>query len=95
MTFIELQSQEMKRQSGNTVKLAILSTYAENDGQNPFLYIMHQSVNRPKQKAANVTHRESCALLNSVQEFTKIEAWLLLTFSLCLQNQFSYILPVT
>ena len=34
MTFIELQSQEMKRQSGNTIKLVILSTQAENDGQN-------------------------------------------------------------
>ena len=30
-----------------------------------------------------------CVLLNSVQEFTENEAWLLLTFFTCLQNQLS------
>ena len=35
----------------------------------------------------NYTHRENCLLLNSVQEFIEIEAWLFLTFFLCLQNQ--------
>ena len=35
----------------------------------------------------NDTHRENFGLLNSVQEFTEIQAWLLLTFFLCLHNQ--------
>ena len=35
----------------------------------------------------NDTHRENCVLLNSVQEFIEIEAWLLLIFFLCLHNQ--------
>ena len=35
----------------------------------------------------NVTHWENCVLLNSGQEFIEIEAWLLLTFFLCLNNQ--------
>ena len=30
---------------------------------------------------------EKCVLLNSVQEFIEIEAWLLLNFSPCLHNQ--------
>ena len=30
---------------------------------------------------------ENFVLLNSVQEFIEIQAWLLLTFFLCLQNQ--------
>ena len=34
------------------------------------------------------THRKNYILLNSVQEFIEIEAWLLLTFFLCLYNQF-------
>ena len=34
----------------------------------------------------NDTHRENCILLNSVQEFIEIEAWLLLIFFLCLRN---------
>ena len=34
------------------------------------------------------THRENYILLNSVQEFIEIEARLLLTFSLCLHDQF-------
>ena len=32
------------------------------------------------------THRENCALLNSLQGFIEIEAWLLLSFFLCLHN---------
>ena len=35
---------------------------------------------------------ENCVLLNSVQEYFEIEAWLLLTFFLCLHNWFLYIL---
>ena len=35
----------------------------------------------------NNTHRENFVLLNSVQEFIEIQAWLLLTFLLCLHNQ--------
>ena len=35
----------------------------------------------------NVTHWENCVLLNSVQEFIEIEAWLHRTFFLCLNNQ--------
>ena len=35
----------------------------------------------------NNTHRENFVLLNSVQEFIEIQAWLLLTFFLCLHNQ--------
>ena len=35
----------------------------------------------------NDTHRENFVLLNSVQEFIVIQAWLLLTFFLCLHNQ--------
>ena len=31
--------------------------------------------------------RENCVSLNLVQEFIEIEAWLLLTFFLCLDNQ--------
>ena len=34
----------------------------------------------------NDTHRANCVLLNSIQEFINLEAWLLLTFSLCLHN---------
>ena len=33
------------------------------------------------------THRKTCALLNPVQKFIEIEAWLLLTFIVCLHNQ--------
>ena len=35
----------------------------------------------------NNTHRENFVLLNSVQEFIEIQAWLLLTFFLFLPNQ--------
>ena len=35
----------------------------------------------------NNTYRENCVLLNSVPEFTEIEAWLLLTLFLCLHYQ--------
>ena len=35
----------------------------------------------------NNTPRENFVLLNSVQEFIEIQAWLLLTFFLCLHNQ--------
>ena len=35
----------------------------------------------------NNTHRENFVSLNSVQEFIEIQAWLLLTFFLCLHNQ--------
>ena len=35
--------------------------------------------------------RKSCVLLRSVQEFVKIEAWLLLVFSFCLHSQISSI----
>ena len=31
--------------------------------------------------------RENCVSLSSVQEFIETEAWLLLTFFLCLQNK--------
>ena len=48
---------------------------------------MYQNVSKPKIKAVNDTHRKNCALLNSVQGFIEIEAWLLLTFFLRLQNQ--------
>ena len=34
---------------------------------------------------------ENCVLLNPVQDFIEIEAWLLLTFFMCLQNQISSI----
>ena len=37
------------------------------------------------------THRENCFLLESVQEFIEIEAWLFLTFSICLHNQLNSI----
>ena len=30
---------------------------------------------------------KNCVLLNLVQEFIEIEAWLLVTFLICLQNQ--------
>ena len=33
--------------------------------------------------------RKNCVLLNSVLEFIEIEAWLLLTFFICLHNQLS------
>ena len=36
----------------------------------------------------NDTNSENCVLLNSVQEFIEIEAWLLLIFFQCLHNQF-------
>ena len=35
----------------------------------------------------NVIHRKNCVSLNSVQEFIEIEAWLPLTFLVCLHNQ--------
>ena len=35
----------------------------------------------------NDTYKENFVLLNSVQEFIEIQAWLPLTFSLCLHNQ--------
>ena len=35
----------------------------------------------------NDTTGQNCVLLNSVQEFIETEAWMLLTFFLCLQNQ--------
>ena len=35
----------------------------------------------------NNTHRENFVLLNAVQEFIKIKAWLLLSFFLSLHNQ--------
>ena len=35
----------------------------------------------------NNTHRENFVLLDSVQEFIEIQAWLLLTFFRCLHNQ--------
>ena len=35
----------------------------------------------------NDTDKENCVLLSSVQEIIEIEAWLLLTFLLCLHNQ--------
>ena len=34
---------------------------------------------------------KNCVLFNSVQEFTEIEAWLPLTFFLCLHNQLTSI----
>ena len=34
---------------------------------------------------------KSCVLLNSVREFIELEAWLLLTFFICLYNQLSSI----
>ena len=34
---------------------------------------------------------KNCVFLNSVQEFTEMEAWLFLTFSICLLNQLSSI----
>ena len=34
----------------------------------------------------NDTQKENCVLLNSVQEFIEIEAWLLLTFFIGLHN---------
>ena len=39
-----------------------------------------------------VLARKNCILLNSVQEFIEIEAWLLLTFFICLHNQILSIL---
>ena len=48
---------------------------------------MKQTKYRNKYSAfINDTHRKNCALLNSVQEFIEIEAWLILTFFLCLHN---------
>ena len=35
----------------------------------------------------NDTHRENCALLNLAQEIIEVEAWLFVTFLLCLHNQ--------
>ena len=40
----------------------------------------------PNEIHINDTHRENCALLNSVQEFIEKDAWLLLTFFPCLHN---------
>ena len=40
---------------------------------------------------SNDTHREKLVLLNSEQEFTRTEAWLLLAFFICLHNQLSSI----
>ena len=37
----------------------------------------------------------NCVLLNSVQEFIEIEAWFLLTFSICLHNQLSSNIPLS
>ena len=39
----------------------------------------------------NDTHRVNCVSLNSVQGLIEIEAWLLLTFFLCLHNQLTSI----
>ena len=36
--------------------------------------------------------RKSCDLLNSVQDFTDRKAWVLLTFFICLQGQYVYII---
>ena len=40
-----------------------------------------------KVKNFNETHKENCVLLNSVQEFIEIEAWLFLIFSVCSHNK--------
>ena len=39
----------------------------------------------------NDAHRENIVLLISVQEFIEIQAWLLLTFFLCLHNQLIFV----
>ena len=35
----------------------------------------------------NDTHRENCVLLNLSQEIIEVEAWLFVTFLLCLHSQ--------
>ena len=39
----------------------------------------------------NDTHKKNYVLLESVQEFIEIEAWMPLTFLLCLHNQLTTI----
>ena len=39
------------------------------------------------QAEIHLSHGRTCALLNSVQKFIKIQGWLLLTFFTCLHNQ--------
>ena len=46
-----------------------------------------QMFSREYRKIFNDLHWENCVLSNSVEELTEIEAWLLLTFLLCLYNQ--------
>ena len=41
--------------------------------------------------ALNMPTRENRVSLNSAQEFTEIEAWLLLNFFICLKNHISFI----
>ena len=38
---------------------------------------------------------KNCVFLNSVQEFIEIKTWLLLTFFVCLHNQWSSIFSIT
>ena len=44
-----------------------------------FAFVLYQTI--------ACSHGRTCALLNSVQNFTEIQGWLLLTFFMCLQNQ--------
>ena len=42
-----------------------------------------------KELCLTILTRKNCVLLNSVQEFIEIEAWLFLVFFICLRNQLS------
>ena len=46
-----------------------------------------QVFSREYREIFNDLHWENCVLPNSVEELTETEAWLLLTFFLCLYNQ--------
>ena len=46
-------------------------------------------LNKLINKLLTILTEINCVLVNSTQEFIEIEAWLLLTFLLCLQNQLS------
>ena len=65
--------------------------------RNTLIYLMvHQllwydRIEVSKSALFNDTHKQNCALLNSVHRFIEIEAWLLLTFFWCLPYQLNSI----
>ena len=55
-------------------------------------WLSYECTSGPDHILINDAHRENCVLVNSVQEFIEIKAWLLLTFFICLHNQILSIL---